>query len=323
MVAFALSLLVATGLWALQRPISSLAPKGQARLLFVAALLPFCAASAVLTAALAPSFGWIRDHYDIFQVHSHPHLCVDHSMDSWPTFSLIGLAAILSLRVTWTAVGRIGALYKASSTQKMLMSASDDCPKMGLRILPIDEAQAFVLGLIRPTLYITRGLFSGDAKEHLDAVVAHERAHIRRTDPLRRFVAGMAGSFHFPGIGHWIDTKHARAQEMAADELACTTVGNRQAVASALVALAKAQFGHSSGLASSLVSPSTPPPAALAFSRSDVQDRVLLLLDDPKQRDWPRVSWLLVGATVALLGVALTADAVHHQVEYFLGVLGN
>ena len=309
MVSYAFSAAIGLGLLALAQPLSRLAAAAQARIYLCASLLPLTAALAVLMAALAPSFGWVDDHHGLLgEVHSHPQLCHDHQVAGLPAASLSILALLLTLRFFFVLSRRIYALLLTQKTRRNLNQASTAGREKGIRVLPLQEAQAFVLGLFRPTLYITEGLVSGSERGHLPAVIAHERAHLRRFDPLRRFVAGIGLSFHLPGVAKVLQRNHARAQEMAADDAAAQDIGSREMIASALVALAKAQFKV--------------PPMAVAIADSDVEERVILLMDDGHRRDWPPASILLSLGLAALLVVAVGAQSVHHQVESLLGVLG-
>jgi beta-lactamase regulating signal transducer with metallopeptidase domain len=310
MVSYAFSALTGVALLALNKPLSRLAAVAQARIYLFAALLPLVAALAVLTATLAPSFGWISDHHGLLgEVHSHPQLCFDHQVAGWPAVSLSVLALLLTLRFLFVLLRRVYALVLTQQTRRNLNQASHASSEAGIRILPTGEAQAFVLGLFRPTLYITEGLIKGSESHHLPAVIAHERAHLRRFDPLRRFVAGIGLSFHLPGVARWLNRSHARSQEMAADDAAAQDIGSRESVASALVALAKARFRI--------------PAMAVAISDSDVEERVILLMDDGHRRDWPTAKILFSLALTALLVVAVGAQSVHHKVESLLGILGS
>ena len=154
---------------------------------------------------------------------------------------------------------------------------------------------------------VTQGLLSSH-REHFDAVLAHERAHLRRRDPLRKLVAFLALPFHLPGIAAWLERHLGRAHEMAADAEAAVSCGPEN-VANALVQLARASRKA--------------PAFALAFGSSDVEARVTTLLDSRPRQDRPKASTLLVIALTGMLVVGLGADAVHHGVEILLGILGG
>jgi len=296
---------------ALRKPLGQIAPAAQARVLLAASLLPVIAVLLVLGAALAPSFGWIADHYG-GELHSHPHLCAAHPIVGWPSIPLVALAILVAARLVYTAFTGLRAATLSWTTSRSLNEASH-VDQGGLRILPSDEPQAFVLGLLRPTIYATRGLVSGAAQNHLPAVLAHEQAHLRRYDPLRRFCANLGHSLHVPRVARWLDAAHERALEMAADEQAAERVGSRADVATALVAIAKARMQV--------------PRAAFAvlgtMSPSELESRVAKLMDEGTYRDSPKRSTLFLAAAAIVMTVAMGADTVHHKVEYLLGAFGS
>ncbi|MEE9385502.1 MAG: M56 family metallopeptidase [Nannocystaceae bacterium] len=309
-ISYAASGAVALGLRSLRHRTDRTAPAARARLYLVAALLPFLSALAILTAALAPTFGWIADHCGVLgDPHPHPHICVEHHVAVWPAIWLTTLAFAMALRFS-LAVTRLGyAVILGRLTQHRLRDASHPGNELDIRVLPLDEPQAFVLGIFRPQLYITRGLAEGAQRRHLPAVVAHERGHVQRRDPLRRVLAGIGLAFHLPGVAGRIAAQLTRAQEMAADLAAAQSIGSRESVARALIALAKARV--------------PPPRGAFAFSGSELESRVVQLMDETQRRDWPTTSTLLCGGLASLMLLASGAEGVHHGVELLLGALGS
>jgi len=259
---------------------------------------------------MAPSFGWIADHCNVHgDAHTHPHICADHHVATWPSLQLTVLALFFVLRFAVAAGRRGHAVALGQRMRRQLDRVSDRERIPGVHVLPQDDGHAFVLGVFAPALYVTRGLLSGAGRGHLETVIAHERAHLRRHDPLRRLIAGLGLGFHLPGIAHRLERDLARAQEMAADEDAATTLGSRERVARALVALARAQRRASE--------------PALAFAGSDIELRVNQLLSPVRRRNSPKPATLLLAAIGAAAGIAASADAVHHGLEQLLGLLGS
>lgn len=310
-VTYCISAGVGLALAGLEVRLDRLSAAARARVYLSAALFPLLASAAILTAALAPSFGWIADHCGAAAApHLHPHICAAHQGAVWPGLPLLLLAFAVSVRFLVATIGHAHALFLGAWTRRGLDRASAaTAGSRRVRVLPVDEAQAFVLGLLRPTIYITRGLTSGPQRGHLDAVLAHERAHLARRDPLRRFVAGIALAFHLPGIAGRIDRALSQAQELAADEAAARSIGSRGRVAGALVALAKAR--------------PRAPQGALAFVGSEVETRVVQLMDTRPRSDSPTSIMLGAVATLALFGLAAGVDGVHHAVESLLGAISN
>src|SRR5258708_2047457 len=74
-----------------------------------------------------------------------------------------------------------------------------------IRCLAEGGATAFCAGLLAPRVYITAGAVAELAPGALDAVLAHEAAHARRRDPLRRLAAPAARDalFYLPLARWW------------------------------------------------------------------------------------------------------------------------
>ena len=87
-VAFATSALLGLGVVTLRRRLEAFTAAAQSRLLLSVAVLPALVSIAVMTAALAPSFGWIVDHCASSpDSHAHPHLCAAHHVANLPAIS--------------------------------------------------------------------------------------------------------------------------------------------------------------------------------------------------------------------------------------------
>jgi hypothetical protein len=308
-IAFVLSAATAAGVALGARQLDAIAPAASARVLLGAAFLPLLAGGALMTAALAPSFGWILDHcFSHADVHDHPHLC-GHHVEALPAGTLLALAMLLAGRVM-TCTARI-AYHAVTGVRVTRVLEAIACGSLtdGARVLPFAEPQAFVVGAWKPSMFVTQGLLSDAHREHLAPVLSHERAHLGRRDPLRRTLASFALAFHLPGIAGWLDRRLVRAQEMAADAEAARAVGSGTRVATALVRLTRARQ-HA-------------PRLALAFGASDIEARVTALLDRRVRRDRPGAAALIAGFALMFAGIALGADQVHHGVEMLLGVLGG
>jgi Zn-dependent protease with chaperone function len=307
MIALTASALTGLALLPLRRALDAMTPAAQARVVLLLALLPAIASAAIMTTALAPAFGWIADHcLPAGHDHEHPHICAH--VAGLPALPLLAIAALFGARVAGSALALARSLLRSASARRGLDRATRD-QHGRTRVLPLQAPQAFVLGVLRPTLYVTRGLLSAAHAQHVDAVLAHERAHLRRADPLRMLIANAALALHLPGIAGALRARLLRAQEMAADVEAADAIGSRKRVAKALVAIARAQ--HS------------PPTLALAFGACNVEARVHRLLDERPRRDSPAVSTLLLGIACALGALAAQAEAVHHAVEHMLGAFGG
>lgn len=280
-----------------------LTPAAEWRVLFTFSCLPLFGSALILAACFLPSVGFTVDHCLHHGLH-HPHLCLRHLPHVVPTLGAWAMAGFIIARAT-QGVGRAAlGLLRSMSTARTLSEAA--APRAdGIRVLPAARPEAFVLGLLRPALFASRGLLS--MSEDIQGVVlAHERAHIERRDPLRQLIATAVLGFHLPGIAGILRRRLQAAAEMAADAQAADTCRDGLRVADILVQLTRARRAH--------------PEPAVGFV-GDLEVRVRRLLA-PRGHDvlGPAALGGMVVATI--LSAAVLAEPIHHAIETFLGLLG-
>jgi Zn-dependent protease with chaperone function len=95
---------------------------------------------------------------------------------------------------------------------------------------------AFCAGYLRSRIYLSSGALERLSRPQLRAVVAHERHHMRRRDPLRILLARVLGdSLFFMPVLRRLAERYRGLSELAADEEAVRQAG-ASALASALLA---------------------------------------------------------------------------------------
>jgi Zn-dependent protease with chaperone function len=290
------SALVGALLVATSRLLARRAPAAQARLLLAAAVAPAFAAVALVSA-------WV---VDIHVLGCSAHQCAHDHRAPLPGAVASLLAAGLAARVAWAA-GRAGAGVVRTRAVRRALDALAVRGPGGCALLPLAEPQAFVLGLLRPRVYVSRGLLA--AAPSVESVLAHEAAHARRRDPLRRLCASLALALHLPGVGAALERALARAQELAADAEAAGAVGDAPRIAEALVRLARLRVA--------------PPAVAVGWhgGADELAARVDALLDERVRPDRPRAA-ALAGAALLGWGAALVAaDPLHRGAELLLRLL--
>jgi Zn-dependent protease with chaperone function len=143
----------------------------------------------------------------------------------------------VTARAVWLggAAARAVAALSRAPLPAALAAAARRAGVRRLRCMTGSGCTAFCAGLLRPRVYVT-AVVGTLAPGELDAVLAHEAAHARRRDPLRRLIARSAADalFYLP-LARWWSGRQAEAAELRADQAAVGYAG-RQAVASALLA---------------------------------------------------------------------------------------
>ena len=149
---------------------------------------------------------------------------------------------------------------------------------------------AFVLGVLRPRIYLPTGLDAGQERY----ILAHEKAHLRRGDPLWRLLAFGALCLHWfnplAWAAYWLS---GRDMEMSCDEAVVRRFGP------------EIKKGYSASLLSLATGRHIILGAPLAFGEGDTAARIRNVLNYKKPAFWAAV---LAALAVAGLCVFLAAD---------------
>lgn len=143
----------------------------------------------------------------------------------------------------------------------------------------------FVLGLLRPRIYLPVGL-NGAERAH---VLAHERAHIRRLDHVTRLLAHLALCLHWWNPLVWLAFRlSARDMELSCDERVLATSG------------ADIRAGYANTLLHLSATRARLPGTPLAFGESDAKTRITNVLRYRRPALWLSA----VASLVCLLAAA-------------------
>jgi Zn-dependent protease with chaperone function len=186
-----------------------------------------------------------------------------------------------------------------------------------------------VVGLFRPRLIVARSVLAACTPEELEAIFAHERAHVRRGDNWMRFALTVLPDALglLPASSRLLAGWHAAAEDAADDGARALGPAGRLTLAQALIRVAR--MAPADG-ASGPLDPAMLPATAL-FRGGDVARRVRRLLDPPRPPRPPRptaASSRVVTRVVAGLGSAvacalgvLLMEPLHDVVETIVTLL--
>ncbi len=153
-----------------------------------------------------------------------------------------------------------------------------------------------VVGWLRPVVLFPIGALVGLPAEHLEALLLHELAHVRRHDYLVNVLQSIAEALLFYHPAVWWISGHIRAErELCCDDLAVTATGDVFTYASALADLEARRPAHA--------------PIAVAANGGRLADRVARLLGQPRPE---ARTFSAPGAASAIL-FAITACVVFGQ----------
>jgi len=115
-----------------------------------------------------------------------------------------------------------------------------------VRLLPTNRVDSpSVIGWLRPVILAPVGVLSGLAPEQVEALLAHELAHVRRHDYLVNVLQGIAESllFYHPSVW-WISNQIRAEREHCCDDLAVAASGDVLVYARALAELESMRPAH-------------------------------------------------------------------------------
>ena len=296
-VAFGCSLLCAAALCLGRKWLGGLAPAAQSRVLLAAALAPALVSTALLSAMV----------FDLVVRRCDVHRCLLHGSAALSPL-VAGLAVLLAMRLGRQGWAALRALRHSRSIARALEGVASP-GGAGSMIVPVDEPQAFVVGLFRPRMYLSQGLLRTTDPRDLESVMEHERSHVQRRDPLRRLIASLGLAFHLPGIASIIERRLAATQESAADADAARVLGDPPRIAEALVKVARLRVARL--------------PLAVGILGSDLEFRVRELLSPATRPDRPAPVFLIAVATTGFAAALLVADPIHTAFESLVRLLAG
>ena len=233
----------------------------------------------------------------------------------WPTVAVLsyvlGVAGLGMVRWRGYRAFRAGCRALPTAEPGAAELVRCVCERLGVRRIPrvhlTDEPRvAFVLGITRPLLVISRSYFV--RPDEVETVIVHEVTHLRRGDMLVRCLQCAAGTllFFWPVVA-WVNRRIDRAREHACDEWALRH-GRLTASEYARCLLSAVRPARSHRL--------TYHPACMAGNPSTIERRIDVILELPS-RPGRRPVWGLLAVAIfaawsgfTLTGVAQAGDPV-------------
>jgi len=150
-----------------------------------------------------------------------------------------------------------------------------------------------VVGCLRPVILLPASVLTGLTPAYLDAVLAHELAHVRRHDYLVNVLQSLVETLLFYHPAVWWCSRQIRIErEHCCDDMVVEAGGNRVAYASAL-----AQLEELRGLQ---------PMLSLNASGGRLVDRIRRLLGESPMKERRSTAWTIAAALALVTAIVLT-----------------
>lgn len=190
-------------------------------------------------------------------------------------------------------------------------AAPDACQRMATRLIArmrIARPVAFfvssrvtapiVFGHVKPVVLVPAAVLAGLTPSQLEAIFAHELAHVRRHDYLVNLLQTVIETvfFYHPAVW-WVSRQVRQSREECCDDIAVAACGDRKDYVEALLGVE--QMRHAAALAA-------PHAASAALGATDgslLARARRLLLDTDRESATPRLTASAI--TIAIAGIAL------------------
>ncbi len=147
------------------------------------------------------------------------------SLVSWLAALRLRRRSVAAAAEEWQAkLGRLAERARVSRPVKLLESYLTDIP--------------VVIGFLKPAILVPASLFTGFSPQHLEAILLHELAHIRRHDYLVNLLQSLAEDvlFYHPAVW-WVSSVIRAEREHCCDDEVVALQGDGRGFAQALAAL--------------------------------------------------------------------------------------
>jgi len=249
-----------------------------------------------------------------------PPAAAEPPADYWKTLSPI-VASCYALGVGLMFVRLLMGLHGGRRLRRasqpvddpaILAMLSRQARALGLRFTPAVAccgrvAVPVVVGLLRPMILLPLSITSGLSAGQVEAILAHELAHIRRLDPLVNLLQRLVETFLFFHPAVWYVSRRVRLErEHCCDDLAVSAGAERYAYAASLLHVAQqAVTERGRRLAPAVAVGATDKP-------SQLRARIGRLIGGPDEnvrltRSWPLAALLVAGVVLAAMLLNLQA----------------
>lgn len=312
--AAATSLAVALAWFTRDRWLPGMHPRHRAGVALAAAAAPSVVPTLLVLACLEPGLaglvGWHPDH--CLSHAGHVHICVVHAMAPLHAPEVAALLLVGAL-LAWVLGRSARELVRTRRYVAALRSVARAGLGPGVRIVASERPFSLAAGLVRPEIWVSSALVDALPQDELEAVLAHERAHLERRDPLRRAAAATLSFPLWPSVRRSVLSELVLASEQACDEAAGRRLGDRLRVAEGILAVER--------LTGAVMS--STPPGLPAFGGCAVSRRVQSLVEaEPAAPALRAACW--AAFVLAAAALVFSADPLHHVTEHWLRlVLGG
>lgn len=284
----------------LRRFLANLHPATASSMVLALMALPFVTSLLATALVFSPLLeqNWITNHY--------------HSADCENRFPLLRNGAVIAGVLGAAGLALMAMLVRFCSQLFYSLKLEAKLALLGERqgqwyLLPHKERLVFTMGWLKNSIFITDGLLNHCERGDVDIILEHEREHARRRDNLRLLASKILTLIVPRFLSHRL-TGDLQLYTEAACDLSTAKKHGALNVAETLLRIQRLAPRSFDFFGKTIVA---------GFNGSEVEGRILLLLQDRTARRAGRFRPLLYAMGMLVLAILLV-DPIHHGVEWLL-----
>ena len=211
-------------------------------------------------------------------------------------------ASLLALRslTAWIAVMRLKrrSVFPASEVWREKLERLSERIRLSRPVTLLESCLTdvpVVIGFLRPAILVPAALFMGFPPDHLELIMMHELAHIRRRDYLVNLLQSFVEDvlFYHPAVW-WVSSVIRAERENCCDDIVVAETHNARGFAAALAALEQNRWAAQE--------------AALAANGGHLMNRVRRLLEGRERPSLAAAPLLFAGLLPVMFVIAASAS---------------
>ncbi len=282
------------------RKMRPLVPAQRSFYLFCYALYPMTLAVVITLIVFAPGLSTL-----IVDSHCHGKACGGH-------VPILEVSESVAHAIPWIVATLLlaaiaitsAAIWRSARSASMLTWMARPVTGKSFRVLDSDTLLACCIGVLKPTILLSRGLLEHATPAQVEVILLHERAHCYRGDNLRNLLASTA-SLTWPaaGRGRLLAELHLAA-EQSCDYAVSRATGDVGMVVSTIEAMTRWRLAQGNV-------------GSATFDALNAGARTCAL-QRPEWRSWKTSHAMSVLAVALLIQIVVMGDALHHLAEVML-----
>lgn len=157
------------------------------------------------------------------------------SISTGESLFILVFSAFIALAFSRVFIAFVKSIVMISQSGKFIKSLKINEVNESFIVFESDEMRSFVYGFLKPEIYVSSRMLQSLSKEQIEAVLLHEKGHVRYNHNLKKLFAGfIIEIFPFLPTRESLKSGFNSINEIASDEYCYKRIGSKKPLVSAI-----------------------------------------------------------------------------------------